>query len=507
MKRFLILFLTMPILGFSQTAGDVVFATDQVTEIRLTFNQVGFWDSLVANYSTETDMLAVGMDIIDNTGTHHLDSIAIRLKGNSSYGHPGNKKSFKIDINDYVAGQNYDGMKKLNFNNGFKDPTFMREKIFMDMCRAAGIPAPRINFCNVYMNDVFWGFYTFVEQVDKEFIQNNFQDDTGNLFKAGDGFGTSPVFADLKDYGSLQSSYDLRYELKTNETVNDWSDLISFISFINSSTSTDFGNNLATHINKTPFLRSVATDVLFANLDSYQNSARNYYIYHDMLNDRWEWIKWDGNESFGSYTGGPGAGVMTQLAPNYVAANRPLITNTFNNATLYAEYLLEMCWVMDQYFNNTYLDPKIDAVKALIQPHVYADNLKQYSNTQFDQNTETNITVSGGMGSQTVYGLKSFISARYTYLQSVVDCSLGMEENNTLNNIDVYPNPFNDLINLSGEVQASELTIYDSQGKSIDFVFEQQNDSSRISLNVESGIYFIHVKKQDETKVFKVIKH
>lgn len=505
MKKILLIFAFSPFVMFTQTAGDVVFATDQVVEVRLTFNQVGFWDSLVANYSSETDMIAASMEFIDNTGSYILDSINIRLKGNSSYGHPGNKKSFKVDFNDYVTGQKYDGMKKLNFNNGFKDPTFMREKIFMDLCRNAGIPAPRINFCNVYMNDVFWGFYTFVEQVDKEFIQNNFVDDTGNLFKAGDGFGSNPVFADLKDYGSLQSSYDLRYELKTNEIVNDWTDLIEFIGFINTSTNTDFGNNLGVKINKTPYLRSVATDVLFSNLDSYQNSARNYYIYHDMLNDRWEWIKWDGNESFGSYTGGPGAGTMTSLAPNYVATNRPLIQNMFNNSTLYSEYLLELCWIMDQYFNNTYLDPKIDAVKALIQPHVYSDNLKQYTNTQFDQNTEMDIAVSGGMGSQTIYGLKSFVTARYNYLQSVVDCSLGNIASE-MDELVVFPNPFGYSFKLVGLDAISEVQLIDMNGRPVNFEKASEMNDIIITTNALPGIYFVVIKTGNQTKTIKLIK-
>jgi spore coat protein CotH len=505
MKKILLFLTFSPILMTAQTAGDVVFATDQVVEVRITFNQVGYWDSLVANYSTETDMIAASMEFIDNTGSHVVDSINIRLKGNSSYGHPGNKKSFKVDFNDFVSGQTYDGMKKLNFNNGFKDPTFMREKIFMDLCRTAGIPAPRISFCNVYMNDVFWGFYTMVEQVDKEFIQNNFADDTGNLFKAGDGFGSNPVFADLKDYGSLQSSYETRYELKTNEVVNDWTDLIEFIGFINTSTSTDFGNNLGININKTPYLRSVATDVLFANLDSYQNSARNYYIYHDMLNDRWEWIKWDGNESFGSYTGGPGTGTMTSLAPNYIAANRPLIQNTFNNSALYNEYLIELCWIMNQYFNNTYLDPKIDAVKALIQPHVYADNLKQYSNAQFDQNTETNISVSGGMGSQTIYGLKSFITARYNYLQGVVDCSLGTFDADQLQVV-VYPNPFTNAFTIKGVNEFAEIKMLDMNGRSVDFEKTVNSNEVVISTNAVEGIYFVVITTDELKEMIKIIK-
>src|SRR5690606_12283690 len=117
--RLILLLLLIPLLGIGQTAGNTVFGTDQVLTVNITFTQTNFWDSLTANYITETDMIASQIEIIDNSGTHLLDSVNIRLKGNSSYGHPGNKKSFKIDFNDYLLDQRYDGMKKLIFNNGF----------------------------------------------------------------------------------------------------------------------------------------------------------------------------------------------------------------------------------------------------------------------------------------------------------------------------------------------------------------------------------------------------
>ena len=275
MKKLIFLAVFAPFLSYSQIPGENFYGTDQVVRVDITFNQTGFWDSLVANYPLEEDMMAIGLTITDNQGVHEMDSIAIRLKGNSSYGHPGNKKSFKIDINQWVQGQDYDGLKKLNFNNGFKDPTFMREKIFFDLCKTLGIPAPRVNYANVYMNGTFWGFYTIVEQVDDQFLDWAIMDDLGNLYKAGDNSGGSTP-ADLVYYGQTATSYYTRYELKTNEDLNDWSGLISLINFINNSSDTDFANNFATNINKTTFIRSIALDNLFSNLDIYLNSGRNY---------------------------------------------------------------------------------------------------------------------------------------------------------------------------------------------------------------------------------------
>lgn len=507
MRYIIFIILGIPFLSFSQTAGNVVFGTDQVIEARFTFNQVGYWDSLVANYPSETDMICASLDITDNTGLHHFDNISIRLKGNSSYGHPGNKKSFKIDFNDVVSTQKYDGMKKLNFNNGFNDPTFMRDKIYMDVSRAAGVPAPRINYVNVYFNNTFWGFYTIVEQVDKEFIQNNFTFDNGNLFKAGDAFGSNPVFADLKYYGTDPALYvPNRYELKTNETLNDVTDLIDLLNFINNSTNTDFGTNLSQHFNQTNLLKSIATDILFSNLDSYQNSARNYYIYHDSLNSRWEWIKWDANEAFGSYTGGPGLSNMEQLAINYVATNRPLISNIFANSSLYIQYQQELCKIMSLYFNNAYIDPKIDALKTLIEAHVTADNLKQFTLTQFNTNINSNITVSGGPmpGGKTYYGLKSFITNRTNYINGVIDCvALSVDELDAANLL-LYPNPIQNSLTIKG-LKTNDIQLFDAFGKQVLFSNQSINSMNELVLDLghlNTGIYFL----QSGGRAFKFVK-
>ncbi len=499
MKYLWFAYFILPLTLLAQTSGNITFGTNQVIEARFTFTQPGFWDSLVANYVTETEMLCASLDITDNTGLHHFDSINIRLKGNSSYGHPGNKKSFKIDFNDYVSGQKYDGLKKLNFNNGFNDPTFMREKIFLDACRAAGIPAPRVNYVNVYFNNTFWGFYSYVEQVDKEFIQNNFIDDRGNLFKAGDAFGANPVFADLKDYGTDPAVYvPNRYELKTNETTNDVTDLIQLIQYINGSTNADFEQQLWQKFNQEALLKSIGTDVLFSNLDSYQNSARNYYIYHDSILNRWEWIKWDGNEAFGSYTGGPGAGNMEQLAINYVGNNRPLISNIFANSGLYILYQRTLCFLLENYFNNTYLDPKIDALKALIETHVAADNLKQFTTAQFSTNINSNITVTGGPmpGGKTYYGLKSFISNRNTFVSSQLDCVTLEMESIEKNKVRIYPNPSHSLLTFEGN-SSMEFDILDMQGRSVKSQIILQNYLSEAMVfnvsNLMEGIYFLQI--------------
>ena len=495
--------------SFGQIDGDNIFEENQIITIEINFSQTNFWDSLENNYNTASYMKA-DLVLTDTTGVYSFADIGVRLKGNSSYGHPGDKKAFKIDFNEYVTGQNYDGLKKLNFSNGFKDPSFMREKLFFDLCRQVGVPAPRSNFANVYFNGIHWGFYAVIEQIDDRFLDWRILDDNGNLFKAGDNFGGGPGGgggneANLKHYGTNQVDYEDRYELKTNETANDWSDLIAFTDFIDNSSASTFESDLENHIEINEYISSVALDNLFSNLDSYTESARNYYIYHNLTSDKWEWIKWDGNETFGSY-GGQAVSDMTMLPINFVGNNRPLLENLFNSQQLYDQYKSELCYLLENYFNSSYMDSKIDAIKNLIQSAVYADINKMYSDANFNSIIENNITVGGGPGGGVMYGLKSFIEDKNTYVSSVLNCasftSIYNQENT--NNINLYPNPTNNGITLDieGYNGLVNVEVYDFTGKLL-----KTTTNTTISMQeYAKGIYLFKVAYGDRTQELKVVK-
>ena len=463
----------------AQTApSDSLFDVDQVAEVHITFSDPNFWNTLVTYYNNDQgEELTGSVTITDQTGTWTLDSISVALKGNSSYSHPGNKKSFKVDFNDFID-QKFHGMRKLHFNNCWNDPTFMREKIFFDYCQEQGIRAPRVQYANIYMNGTLWGFYNMVEAVDKEFLDRHIDDVDGNLFKAADNFGGggggggSTAEADLKWYGTDQADYYERYELKTNETANDWTDLLDLLDMLNNAPDAYLEANFPARWNWHDLLRSLALDNMFGNLDAYIQSARNYYLYHDMTNNEWQWIHWDANMAFGSYPA-QGQNALT-LSPTYVASNRPLMTRLMAVPSFRTTYLNDYC-LAKQNFTNAYLDPRIDSIVTLIQPHVAADPNKQFTLDQFTTNITSDITVQGGGGGggggqQTVRGLKSFITARNSSLAGTLDCStVGMHEALADGDLRVFPSPATDILNVrlpQGMVPGS-LRIVDAMGRSV----------------------------------------
>tara|TARA_B110000285_G_scaffold87290_1_gene100002 strand:+ start:24572 stop:26098 length:1527 start_codon:yes stop_codon:yes gene_type:complete len=498
---FLVVFQSIP--TFSQIEGANLFSVDQVVQINLDFPMSDFWEQLEFNYenidANGSVYIPANLTLTDLTGTYSFDSVGVRLKGNSSGNHPGDKKSFKIDFNKFITGQDYDGLKKLNFSNGFKDPTFMREKLFFNLCKDRGVAAPRANYASINYNGVSWGFYTMIEQIDDQFLDWCIGDDGGNLFKAGSNFGAGDGEASLDYLGLAQSAYESSYVLKKNEEVNDWSDLIDFIYFLNSSSDSEFESGLPARLDLGPFLSSVAFNNLFSNLDTYTLSARNYYIYHNMTTDQWEWIKWDGNETFGSYAFGV-QNPMTSLPIDFYQGSRPLLERVFDNTNFMSQYTSEICLLLNTVFNPTYLNPVIDDLKSLIQDYVYADNNKMYSNSDFETNIESNLGGGGGA----LLGLKSFIQSRYDYLSAVVNCE-AFASNLLLNNehVSIYPNPTNGTITLKGDlIYPAAYKVYSIDGK-LSVCGELLNASSVINLgSLSRNIYYLHL----EGSAFKVVK-
>jgi spore coat protein CotH len=112
-------------------------------------------------------------------------NVAVRPKGMSSLmsGRQSGRMPLKVDFNFFNFAQNFRGVKKLSLNNGFSDPTFIRETIGYELFEQMGLPTPRRAFADVWVNDIHLGLYTIVEQVDKTFLRRNFANPEGNLYK------------------------------------------------------------------------------------------------------------------------------------------------------------------------------------------------------------------------------------------------------------------------------------------------------------------------------------
>ena len=380
---------------------DYVFDDTQVHEFHLTFEQENFLELLQENYDNGSHeyisaTFEFNNEIYENVGT--------RFKGGGSMNYPSWKKPFKIKFDAFIEDQEFYGLDKLSLSNGYNDPTQIREKIFADVVNKY-IPGPRANFIKLFINGSYWGLYTNVEQINKRFLEKNFGDnEDGNLFK-GDPIGH------LVWLGEEQESYYNKYELKTNELENDWSDLIYLIDRINNTTLAEYPDEIEQVFHIHNFLYFIAITNMFVNFDSYIGHGHNYYIYHRNDTDKFIHIPWDFNFSFGLYNiGVPPASIYnTQIFFGEPPAfNRPLVNRTFAIDEYREIYLMIYQYLMDNEFREDIYYPIIDQWADLIREAVYDDSLKMFTNEQFEIGLEENIPV----GIQTIVGLKPFITNR-----------------------------------------------------------------------------------------------
>ncbi len=501
MKKLLLLFASVSSFCQAQsTAGDNLFNVTQIHTININFPQSNYWTLLVNNkmYDDANDSSTyISAQVIIDGNT--IDSVGIQFKGNSSYyGYPGNKKPFTLAFDQYRFSQKYDSLSSINLNNCYQDPSFMREKIFLDFLNSQGLYAPRSNFAKLYINGAYSGFYQIGERINKTFCKDRFGNKGGNLFK-GDGNASS--CADLKYHSNLTSYYNC-YTLKTNTTANDWNDLIDLTRQINTTTDSEFKDSVDLYLNANSFIGAWAACNMFIDFDSYAfRFVHNYYIYHNTLTNKFEWITWDVSTAFGMDVPGSVSSIegksILYIEPN--ATDRPLANRMLNDTIYKNQYLTYICNFLNT-FQPSVLNPKIDTLYNLIKTDVYADPLKMYSNTEFDNNITSDIIV----GAVTYPGLKSFIQNRSSNVQAELsalglNCSILLASNDLRideNLVNIFPNPttsdFFINYNLVNNTDVS-IKIIDVLGREI-LILENINQASgqyqkEINIDLQNGMY------------------
>ncbi len=470
------------------------FFRDTVHEIRFHFKQAAYWDSLVTNKPSETFMRCdVTIDGIS------FPDAGVRFKGNSSYNTPSNKKPFKIDLEEYIPNRKVDGQDQFSLNNGFKDPTFLREKLMLDYCQNMGIPAPRATFTRLYINDQFWGFYTVVEDISKTFLKQRFGNKTANLFK-GDPRGT------LQWRGWDASLYKKDYELKTNEEIDDWSRLVAFLNILNNAQGTKLTDSLPAYLNLNSWFSYWAVHNLFSNLDSYIGSGHNYYLYQNTTG-KFEFITWDVNEAFGNFKLNLTQQQILNLPFDFIPqppGSRPLMNRLISVNSYKLQLAKRGCELLQQ-FSNDKMDNRIDFLANLIRLHVYADPKKFYTNAQFEQNLTQEIsTGGGGQPPFVIAGLKQFISARRAYLMSQL-VSFGCTATNSAEiasqpSVDIFPNPSSGLVSVkSASFDIAKIRVFDFKGHLIaESRLDGSNSTVRMDLSrVNNGFYLVYVQSNN----------
>ena len=110
-----------------------------------------------------------------NGTTYGPLAIGVRLKGGTFGFRPlTGKAAFKLKFNHLVAGQRFQGLKRLTLNSMVQDPSMVHETLAYAAFRAAGVPAPRTGYAFVRVNGEDYGVYLDVETLDDVALASRF---------------------------------------------------------------------------------------------------------------------------------------------------------------------------------------------------------------------------------------------------------------------------------------------------------------------------------------------
>ncbi|MCC0704201.1 CotH kinase family protein [Clostridioides sp. ES-S-0049-02] len=309
-------------------------------------------------------------------------NVGIRTKGNSSLTSVANsdsdRYSYKINFDKYNTSQSMEGLTQLNLNNCYSDPSYMREFLTYSVCEEMGLATPEFAYAKVSINGEYHGLYLAVEGLKESYLENNFGDVTGDLYKSDEG-------ASLQYEGDDPDSYS-NLIVESDKKTADWSKVTKLLK------SLDTGEDVEKYLDVDSVLKNIAISTALLNLDSYQGSfAHNYYLYEQ--DGVFSMLPWDFNMSFGGFSGF-GVGSQSIAIDEPTTGNledRPLISALLKNDTYKAKYHEYLEEIVTKYLDSDYLENMTTKLHDLIASYVKEDPTAFYTYEEFEKNITSSI--------------------------------------------------------------------------------------------------------------------
>ena len=409
-----------------QTAGKIIgyenrlFDTSRVHTIEIVMDD---WEGFIETCQNE-EYSSCNL-VIDGES---YKNVGIRGKGNTSLSSVAamgsSRYSFKIEFDKYDSTKSYHGLDKISLNNLIQDNTMLKDYLTYQMMNAFGVPSSLSSFVYITVNGEDWGLYLAVEGVEEAFLQRNYGNDYGELYKpdsmsfgGGRGNGrnfdrnalaeqdtaqppsdTPPGEMDFGDFdpsarfaggGGLSfgggSDVKLQYidddpdsysnifsSAKTDISKSDEARLIASLKALSSY------ENLEDVLDMDAVLRYFVVHNFVVNGDSYTgNMIHNYYLYEE--DGKLSMIPWDYNLAFGTFQAGSAVSAVNDPIDE-VLSDRPMQAWIFSDESyaqryhkLYAEFLSTVDAA--QIINDAY---------ALIEDYVEKDPTKFCTYEEFE---------------------------------------------------------------------------------------------------------------------------
>lgn len=214
------------------------------------------------------------------------DNIFCRIRGQSTANWP--KHKYKFDF--YRGGHFFwkEGaprVEEFNVNSHYRDG-YVRENAIFAFLNEAGSPAPRTMYMWIRRNGADFGLFSFVEQIDEEFLGRHGFDATGPMYKA------------INVPATLSPTVNTSLYRKVLNRDDPYTDLRDFTANINISNADRFAY-VADEVNLPNYINVMAAMAVPFNHDQL---TKNYYLYRDPHRQEWFRFPWDGDQGLPSGT-------------------------------------------------------------------------------------------------------------------------------------------------------------------------------------------------------------
>ena len=369
-----------------------VLLGQEVWDIRIAFKDSD-WQTQLITFKQNDRNTRLAADVWINGELYR--EAGVRYKGNSSFHGSLKLDSEKLPFNIKLDWKHKEqelanGISTLKLSNQFRDPSYIREVLAYKIAEQY-MPVAEYGYANLWIGEKYFGFYNFIESIDKPFAKRIFGGKRHVLFKCDPRFDAIQTPGCQKsDYASLQylgenpQCYDNYYELKSKKG---WVELIQL-----SRTLKEEPKKIEEILDVDALLWWLALNNIMVNIDSYLGIfCHNYYLISDTTG-RFHPIIWDLNLAFGGFhvlskSKALSHDEMARLSPIVHSkennAKRPLITQILKIEKFRRRYLAHYRTIFQENFlNDRYLELASD-IHAQIESFVQDDFRSPYRRDAF----------------------------------------------------------------------------------------------------------------------------
>lgn len=310
------------------------------------------------------DLYMLGDPLSDNsaegtlrTGGSNYD-IRVKCRGHHTRNLP--KSSYFIKL---IYPRRHIGSREFHLNAEYNDPSFIRNKLALDLFQLFGVLAPTSQHIQLFLNEKYEGVYLQLESVDDLFLKKRGLP-PGQIYYAENHHADFSLVSrsTKEEKKSLMQGYSRKIG-----SYHDVSYLSEFIRMINTQ---DFEEDIHNYLDVEKYLRWLAVAVCTQNLDGFYH---NYALYRNSETGIFEIMPWDYDATFGRDWDGD----IVEFDALSIKGKNILSQKLLEVPEYRKQYRKLMEKLLNTLFTPVYLEPIIESHIKLIHSYLLFNDIKQ----------------------------------------------------------------------------------------------------------------------------------